>query len=250
MATLSCDVLRREGHGCFPAVVRTADGRVLRLFGDDAPAHASWLGMSDGAAIWCEPTECDAPPTGDVVTVDVELSLDEVGIQVGPDRDAAGLFDVEVDRSVTGEQTGIATEEATAEQQRTAALTWISSSIEEGTGAPESAAPCPPLKARIADEPPDALPSLAAPAGGTAGVHRALRAAPPFQAPPRPESDDTATQVDALRNGGEERTSTGNQSREALTGSWTLATDRTLRAARWLALLLLALSALAWWLLG
>lgn len=234
----------------FPVVVRVPDARVLRLFGDAAPAHATWFGMCDGVAVWCEAATADDPPTGESIAVDAELPLDEVGVQVGPDRDTAGLFDLDADPSVTGEQTGVATEEATAEQQRTAALTWISSSAEAHVDAPDTAAPCPALKARIADEPPDAVPSLAAAAPGPGLVRRALRPAPGLADPPRPEVDDTATQVDALAAPTDDRTSTGSQSRDGITANWTLATDRVLRAARWVALVLLTVSGFAWWLLG
>lgn len=252
MANLKCECLGSSVPGAYPLLVRAADGRVLVLHTDSAPPHATWLGMFDGNAIWAVPAESSQPGNGLRLDIDLSPALDEVGVPVGPDRDAGGLFDVEVDRSVTGERTGVATEEAGIEQQRTALLTWIAASLANPPAAASHAGPCPALKSRIADEPPDGLPALAAPAASPRATARALRPAPTTPVADRAEIDDTATAIDTVTRASttEETTTTGSRAREGLTGSWSLAADRTLRTARWVALLLLALSALAWWQLG
>lgn len=252
MATLKCECLGTAVPGVFPLLARAADGRVLVLHADSAPPHAAWLGMHDGNAIWAVPSDSDLPGNGRQLDIDLSPPLDEVGVPVGPDRDVAGLFDHEVDRSVTGERTGVATEEAGIEQQRTALLTWLAASLVSPPPVAGEAGPCPALKSRIADEPPDGLPALAAPAASARSTARALRHAPTAPAAERPEVDDTATAVDTVTRttAGGETTTTGSRARDAVTGTWSLAADRTLRTARWVALLLLALSALAWWRLG
>ncbi|MBM4364784.1 MAG: hypothetical protein FJ102_01105 [Deltaproteobacteria bacterium] len=225
---------------------------MLALHTDSAPPQAAWLGMHDGNAVWAVPAESDLPANGAHVDIDLSPPLDEIGVPMGPDRDAGGLFDVETDSSVTGERTGVATEEAGIEQQRTALLTWIASSLASPAADVGDAGPCPGLKARIADEPPDGLPALAAPATSPRSTARALRAAPAAPAGERPEVDDTATAVGAVSraSSGDDTTTTGSRARDGITGTWSLAADRTLRTARWIALLLLALSAFAWWRLG
>ncbi len=252
MATLRCECLGSAAPGVFPLLARTEDGRVLVLHAEAAPPHAGWLGMYDGNAIWAVGGESDLPGNGRHMDIDLSPALDEVGVPVGPDRDVAGLFDHEVDHSVTGERTGVATEEAGIEQQRTALLTWLAASLTSPPQAAGDAGPCPALKARIADEPPDGLPALAAPAASPRNTARALRHAPAAPVAERPEADDTATAVDTVSRptAGGETTTTGSRARDSVTGTWNLATDRTLRTARWIALLLLALSALAWWRLG
>jgi len=252
VATLRCACVGDSLPGVFPLLARTADGRVLALHTDSAPPQAAWLGMYDGNAVWAVPAESNLPANGAHFDIDLSPPLDEVRVPIGPDRDAGGLFDLETDRSVTGERTGVATEEAGIEQQRTALLTWIASSLASRAAVAGDGGPCPALKARIADEPPDGLPALAAPAASPRSIARALRAAPAAPASERPEVDDTATAVDAVSraSSGEDTTTTGSRGRDGITGPWSLAADRTLRTARWLALLLLALSALAWWRLG
>jgi hypothetical protein len=64
MARLRCDVLRRDGPGALPCVVRDEAGRVLHLFGEAPPRGARWLGTLDGSAVWGMPV-ADALDGGD-----------------------------------------------------------------------------------------------------------------------------------------------------------------------------------------
>ena len=86
MATVRCELLRREGEAAFPCVVRTPEGRILRLHGDAAPRHARWFGLCDGVAVWSEPADAAGPPLGVVLEIDVSELVDEVGVAFGPDR--------------------------------------------------------------------------------------------------------------------------------------------------------------------
>ncbi len=237
MATLRFELLRREGESALPCVVRTPEGRVLRLHGDAAPRHARWLGMLDGVAVWSEPADLQGIGSDEWIEVDVAELIDEVGVPLGPDRgDHGGLFDPPSEFSLTGERTGTPTDEAGAEAQRTALLAWIASSL--GAGAPprdEGPAPAA-LRLRIADEPPDLLPSLSAPSSTRAGG-RVLRPPPPSPGPASAELDDTATQVNPLAPAG--------PSTEHTEG-W-LPAERLVRFAPFVAGGMLVLSALAWW---
>lgn len=244
MATLRVEVLRREAEGRFPCVVRAPDGRILRLHGDAAPRHARWFGMSDGVAIWAEPAEAAGAPVGEVLELHVDELVDEVGVALGPDRDHRGIFDLAAESSLTGERTGATTEEGGVEQQRTAVLAWIAASLGDAVELP-LAGPAPAsLRTRIADEPPDLLPSLAA-----APVLRGARVlrAPPLAPPAGIERDDTVTQVDLLVPGvpGEPEPTAGTTTGHHPAG-W-LSVERVVRLGVIVALLLLAGSALAWW---
>lgn len=253
MATLKCEVIRREGEGAFPCVVRSPEGRVLRLHGDAAPRHARWLGLCDGVAVWSEPADNPGPGLGVYVEIHVAELVDEVGVALGPDRDSSGLFDPPSEASLTGERTGVSTEEAGAEQQRTAVLAWIAASLGEPNRLPEVGAPCAALRTRIADEPPDLLPSLGF--GAVVRDARVLRAPPaPPPAPPGPGAsftDDTVTQVDLLpprpedpRTGVTGATTTGHTGNTRF--GW-LPSERIVRVALLVSAVLLGLSAYAWW---
>lgn len=248
MATLRVEVLRREAEGRFPCVVRAPDGRVLRLHGDAAPRHARWFGMSDGVAIWAEPAEAAGATPEAVLELHVDELVDEVGVSLGPDRDHRGIFDTAAESSLTGERTGATTEEAGVETRRTAVLAWIAASLDEPVELPLSGPPPAALRTRIADEPPDLLPSLAqAPALRGGRVLRAPPVAPPLGGP---ERDDTVTQVDllvpALADDGER---TGGTTTGQNPLGW-LDAERVVRLAIGVALALLAGSALAWWWFG
>lgn len=237
MATLRFELLRREGEATLPCVVRTPEGRVLRLHGDAAPRHASWLGMLDGVAVWSEPADLTGIGSDEWIEVHVTELIDEVGVPLGPDRGDHGLFDPPSEFSLTGERTGTPTDEAGAEAQRTALLAWIASSL--GAGPPPVATGASPaaLRTRIADEPPDLLPSLGAPPGPrTSG--RVLRPPPPSPRPATPELDDTATQADGLPSAG--------RATEATEGF--LPAERLVRLAPFVAGAMLVVSAVAWWL--
>jgi hypothetical protein len=237
VAALRFELLRKEGDGPFPCVVRTPEGRVLRLHGDAAPRHARWLGMMAGGAVWSEPADSVGEGTGEFIEIDVTELIDEVGVPLGPDRDHGGLFDPPSELSLTGERTGTPTHEAGADQQRTALLAWIAASLGEG-GPPQAEGPPPAaLRLRIADEPPDLLPSLSSPPQPRASG-RVLR--PPPTPPPSlvPESEDTVTQVGPLASAGPPTEHTEG---------W-LPAERLVRLAPPVAALLLVLSAVAWWL--
>ncbi len=244
MATLKVDVLRREGEGPFPVVVRTAEGRVLRLHGDAAPRHARWFGMSDGVAVWAEPADAAGASTGEVVEVHVEELIDEVGVAVGPDRDHRGIFDPPGESSLTGERTGASTEEAGVETQRTAVLAWIAASLGEPHALPASAPPSAALRTRIADEAPDLLPSLAAPPTAKGG--RVLRTPPAAPLATTPERDDTETRVDLLPPAGPPTDAGGATTTGTHTLRW-LTAERMVWVGFAVAACLLAGSALAWW---
>ncbi|MFZ5479669.1 MAG: hypothetical protein ACOZNI_23080, partial [Myxococcota bacterium] len=85
MPSIRCEVLRRDGPAALPCVVRTDDGRTLRLFGDDAPPTARWLGTLAGAPVWAvrveELPDATAVPE-EVFTVDTG-AIDEVGVAGG-----------------------------------------------------------------------------------------------------------------------------------------------------------------------
>ena len=186
--------------------------------------------------------------------------LDEVGVRLGPDRDGEGLFDPPRENSMVGEKTSVTTDESPIREPERALLDWIAGDSLLLANVPEQAEPCRPLRQRIADEPPDLLPSLAAPALLHRASSRVLRAPP--SAPARaPEADDTATQIRPMPRTAtdddpptNEHTSPGDRDTEntqsGQTGSWIVASDEVLRTARWLALALLTLSATAWWFLG
>jgi len=107
------------------------------------------------------------------------------------------------------------------------------------------------LRTRIADEPPDPLPSLGFGAQTRDGrVLRAPPVAPP--AAPSPFADDTVTQVDLLRPPPppeDPRTgvtgTTGATTTGAGFGAW-VTSDRVVRLALGVAACFLALSAFAW----
>ena len=255
MATVACELLRREGEAPFPCVVRTPDGRTLRLHGDAAPRHARWFGLCDGMAIWSEPADNPGPPTGIVVEIAMTEQVDEVGVPLGPDRGGEGLFDTPDEASLTGERTGVSSQEAGAEQQRLAVLAWISATLAEPADLPETGPPSATLRTRIADEPPDLLPSL-----GFVPAPRDARVPRPPPVAPNLFADDTVTQVDLLRPAGEPsgNTSPGLGGRSATgatttghttTGGLTrmLRPERLLRVAPWIAATLLVASALAYW---
>ncbi len=237
MATLRFELLRREGEGPFPCVVRTAEGRALRLHGDAAPRHARWLGMVDGVAVWSEPADLTGFGTDEWVEVYVTELIDEVGVPLGPDHsDHGGLFDPPAELSVTGERTGGHADQPEGDAQRAALLTWIAAAL--GERVPHRAEGPPPtaLRTLIADEPPDLLPSLGAPAGAR-GSGRVLRPPPVTLQPEGFEREDTATQADVLLPAGP---STEH------TGGW-LPAEKLIRFAPFVAAGLLVLSALAWW---
>lgn len=247
MATLTCELLRREGEAPFPCVVRTQEGRVLRLHGDAAPKHARWLGMCDGTAVWSEPADAAGPGLGQHLEIDVAELIDEVGVAFGPDGGGGGLFDGPGESSLTGERTGVATEEAGAEQQRTAVLAWIAASLGEPHPLEAQGPPCTALRARIADEPPDLLPSLSTLSAPRDG--RVLRPPPPTQPQLQADGDDTVTQVDLLvpaASGAPETTGSGAATTTGGVSRW-LTAERVIRVAPWVALALLAISAGAWW---
>jgi hypothetical protein len=237
VATLRFELLRREAEGAFPCVVRTPEGRVLRLHGDAAPRHARWLGMVDGTTVWSEPADLTGIGTDEWIEVNVVELIDEVGVPLGPDAgDHGGLFDPPSEFSLTGERTGGHTDEAGGDAQRTALLAWIAVTLGEG-GPPAALGPAPAaLRGRIADEPPDLLPSLGAPPSPRS-TGRVLRPPPAAPRPLVPDLDDTATQVDALAPAG--------PSTEHTEG-W-LPAEKLVRIAPFVAGGLLVLSALAWW---
>ena len=238
-----CELVRREGEGAFPCVVRTPEGRVLRLYGDAAPRHARWLGMCDGTAVWSEPADAVGPGLGGLVAIDIPELVDEVGVHLGPDIGGGGLFEGSPERSLTGERTGVSTEDAGAEQQRTAVLTWIAASLGHPHDLGAEGPPCTAMRACIADEPPDLLPSLstlAAPRGG-----RVPRVGGGTLTP---EREDNATQIDLLpvvTSAHAETTGTGATTTGGL-ARW-VTPERVVRLAPWVALALLGLSAGAWW---
>lgn len=185
-------------------------------------------------------------------------ALDEVGLRLGPDGedDGEGLFDSPREASAVGEKTSVAHKEGSEQDNRAELLQRLRESVGTTSHVPESGEPCRALRLRIADEPPDLLPALGAPALLHRAGTRVLRPPPP--APPRPsDPDDTNTQIRPMPRPRDddpptgERTAPGDteHTQTGQTGSW-LATDRTLRLARWLALGLLSVSAVAWWLLG
>ena len=241
MATLRVELVRKEREGTFPCLVRTADGKILRLHGDAAPRHARWFGMHEGMAVWSEPAESAGASTGEYLDLHLTELVDEVGVALGPDRDHAGLFDVAGESSLTGERTGASTEEAGVEAQRTAVLAWVAASLGETHGLPDGGAPCVALRARIADEPPDLLPSL-----GSAPSRRESRVlrAPPSH--PTHDSDDSITQVDLLPV-----PAPGADATALTTTGWGalrwLTAESVVRLAPWFAVLVLSASAAAWW---
>lgn len=189
--------------------------------------------------------------------------LDEVGVRLGPDRDGDGLFDPPRETSMIGEKTSVTLQEAQASEPERTLLAWIAASGALLANAPESGVPCLPLRQRIADEPPDLLPALGAPALLHRGGSKVLR--PPPTAPSRSaEPDDTNTQIrpmprppgslpaetDPPTNEGTPAGDRDTNTEHTQTGAFVVASDRVLRLARWLALLLLSMSAAAWWFLG
>ncbi|MSQ00835.1 MAG: hypothetical protein EXR71_02955 [Myxococcales bacterium] len=240
MATLRVELLRRERAGTFPCLVRTADGKVLRLHGDAAPRHARWFGMHEGVAVWSEPAESAGVGAGEFLELHLTELVDEVGVALGPDRDHAGLLDAPGESSLTGERTGTSTEEAGVETQRTAVLAWIAASLGETHDLPDRGAPCVPLRARIADEPPDLLPSL-----GSAPTRRESRVlrAPPH--PAAPDLDDSVTQVDLLPSPVVGADATAMTTTGLGRWGWFTA-ERVVRLAPWFAVLVLSASAVAW----
>ena len=187
MPLLRCEVLRRDTDS---AVVAVEDGTVLRLYFGRGPGDAWWFGTVNGAGVWAEPAMCADPPCGEVLYVDTAVT-DEVGVEVGPDRDHGGLFDVSHSSgNLTGERTGHsdAAPDAHPEQRRTAVLAWIAAAPDASLAEDGPASPCEPLKRLIADEPLDPLPALD---GGP------LPPAPPASslAPREPEPEITATQI-------------------------------------------------------
>ncbi len=241
MATLRVEVLRRERQGTFPCLVRTVDGKVLRLHGDAAPRHARWFGMHEGVAVWSEPGELAGVGTGEFLELHLTELVDEVGVALGPDRDHSGLFEAVGESSLTGERTGASTEEAGVEAQRTAVLAWIAASLGEGQGLPDRGAPCVALRPRIADEPPDLLPSLGS--APTKRESRVLRAPPNH---PTREIDDSITQVDLLPTPLSAVEATAMTTTGLGPLRW-LTAERVVRLAPWFAVLVLSASAAAWW---
>lgn len=209
---LRCEVLERDG--ALPRVIRNDAGQVLRLYADSPPAHAQWLGLLDGVAVWAEavagPATPEAAPGGgeaaEVVWLET-LALDEVGVAVGPDRgDGLGLFDSPITAN-TGEHTEGATAgpERVGEQRRTAVLAWIAAQAADLDVPAEPGAPCEALKRLVADEPLDPLPALD-------GVPRHLDTRVPARAPAPPEREDTVTQIEGFEarvEGLEDREATG-----------------------------------------
>lgn len=206
------------------------------------------------------------PDPDDVLDEQRHDELDEVGVRFGPDRDGDGLFDPPRESSMIGEKTSVTPEEAQASEPERTLLAWIADSGGLLAHAPESGVPCRPLRQRIADEPPDLLPALGAPALLHRAGSKVLR--PPPTAPSRStEPDDTNTQIrpmprppgspprddDPPTNEGSpsgDRDTATEHTQTGQTGAFVVASDRVLRLARWLALVLLSLSAAAWWLLG
>lgn len=205
MSRLRYEVLSREGDGPLPCLARAADGRVLRLVGEEEPG-ATWLGTWNGVPVYghraVEPA--DAVASGEPLEIDPP-ALDEVEVQMGPDRDSSGIFDPpgNTDGTVTGERTGSegGGGGARPEQRRTAVLAWIAADADDH-GAPLSGAPCEPLKRLLADEPPDPLPALdAGPAPDAPAPEAPAPDAPAPEAPaPREwtEPEDTATQIEGV----------------------------------------------------
>lgn len=212
----------------------------------------------------CEPDDEPVPRGERIDPEGRDDELDEVGVRLGPDRDGDGLFDPPRESSMVGEKTSVATDEVAPSEPERTLLAWISESAALLANAPESGVPCRPLRQRIADEPPDLLPALGAPALLHRAGSKVLR--PPPTAPSRSnEPDDTNTQIRPMprpTNGASareddpptnERSTTGDRDTgtdHTQTGSFVVASDRVLRLARWLALGLLSVSAAAWWFLG
>lgn len=131
-------------------------------------------------------------------------ATDEIGVSVGPDADAGGLFDLPAEATATGEPTGEATGAdptgASLGQRRTAALAWIAAPVDDGPPAPESGPPCAAVKRAIADEPLDPLPALDGVAWRTApDKSPAITTPAPAPLARRPERENTATQIDPFR---------------------------------------------------
>jgi hypothetical protein len=180
---IRCEVLRRDGPETLPCLVRTDDGRTLRLFGDDAPPTARWLGTLAGAPVWAvrvdEPPDVAATPD-EVLLVDVD-AIDEVGVAVGPDEQGIGLFDVvRTESSLTGEPTGVAAAASRSEQRRTQILAWIAAQPPPAADPATGGEPCAALKRLVADEPLDPIPAL------DGGPRRPVLA--PAPKPPEPEA--------------------------------------------------------------
>lgn len=123
-------------------------------------------------------------------------ALDEVGVHVGPDRDAIGLFDAPTTGTASGEHTAgpASGPDRVDGPRRTAILAWIAAQPPPTEPATDGA-PCEPLKRLVADEPLDPLP--------------ALDGVPPRPKEPRrpadrehvrlaPEAEDTATQIEGI----------------------------------------------------
>lgn len=200
--------------------------------------------MCDGTAVWSEPADAVGPGLGDMVRIDVPELVDEVGVHFGPDAGAGGgLFDGAGERSLTGERTGVSTEDPGAEQQRMAVLTWIAASLGHPHEMAAEGPPCTAMRTCIADEPLDLLPSLS-----TLAAQRGGRVPRGGTGTLTPEREDSATQIDLLplaTPANAETTGTGATTTGGI-ARW-VTPERVIRLAPWVALALLALSAAAWW---
>ncbi len=198
MARLRCEVLAREGARA--TLVRDETGRLLRLFAAAPPDGARWLGALDGEPAWGVPVEeVPADAVGDPLAVAwiESQALDEVGVAVGPDRDAIGLFDAPTTGTATGEHTEgpPSGPDRGGEQRRTAVLAWIAAQPPPDAAPAAEGVPCTALKRLIADEPLDPLPALdGVPPRGREPARRAGR----DPAELAPEREDTATQIEGF----------------------------------------------------
>lgn len=160
MARLACRIVSRAPGG-FPCLVVDPDGWRLRLSVTPPRLGLAPAGRVDGVPVWAEEVEDDGTAPGEeLVLLEEEDALDEVGVRAGPDDDSAGIFDLPGrDRTGTGERTGHHSDEAAIDQQRTAVLAWVAAALGPLPAVPDTG-PCGPLKRKIADAPLDPVPAL------------------------------------------------------------------------------------------
>lgn len=176
-----------EGEPWAPTRLGDEHGGAVRVV-HESSENARWLGTLAGEPLWGVPDGEVTP--GEQPTIELESpAFDEIGVQVGPERDGGGLFDPPTtegtDRTATRERTDVhgSAETEGGPPRRTAVLAWIAATSPP-TSPVESAGPCEPLKRRIADEPLDMLP--------------ALEGLGPGRAPAAQEREDTATQIEGF----------------------------------------------------
>ncbi len=188
-------MLRREGPGVLPAIVRDADGALLRLTNTPPGRMVGTIGTQPVYASLVETWTEDTAPSlrgSMVLTLDAD-AVDEVRVHLGPEV-GGGLFDRTASEDAADvEATATAGRVPRPGILRTAVLARVAAWRTPVRPDPARAVPSDDALARLAraarEEPPDAIPMPASPMAWGPPTTRAAHERMTETALPRPRPD-------------------------------------------------------------